>query len=306
MCACSFRLGKFLAAAIVIGCVASTALGQTIDPRYVQFSASADHFSKLATGQPVVSGYQMLWYAIGASTPVAVFDLGKPDPDSTGAIVLALTAQMTAAAVQGITYQALIAAVGPSGSAASTSSNAFVFPCSYDVFPTTVTTPSTGGTNLLTLTTSSACAWSASSWSAWLTIDPAAMTGSASLKLSIAPNATTQSRTGAVSVAGTAVTIIESAAPTCTYTLNTTRLLFSSFASTSYVTVTTGDSCIWKASASTNWLSVTPTSGTGIAKVMVSAKRNTDGPRAGAVTIGGVTVSVNQDAKAVGRGKSGD
>jgi hypothetical protein len=259
----------------------------------------------LANGQSVVSGYQMAWYQIGASTPAAVFDLGKPNPDASGTIVLGLTTTMTASATTGTSYYARVAAVGASGSATSSPSNAFVFPCAYDVFPKTVTAAATGGVSSLALTTGATCAWSSTSWASWLAVDPATTTGSATIKLSIAPNATTQPRTGTVTVAGTSVSITESATPSCTFTLNTTRVLFDSSPSTAYLTMTTDRSCTWNATTSASWLSVTPTSGTGSVKLTVAAKRNTGGPRTATITICGIAVNVDQSGKAGGGRKGG-
>jgi chitinase len=83
-------------------------------PRWVAFQASADHDS-------LVTSYVLEIYAAsgvpGVSAPVAVSDLGKPTPSSTGEIMVDRSAFFTALAPG--SYLAAVTAVGGSGTARS-------------------------------------------------------------------------------------------------------------------------------------------------------------------------------------------
>ena len=69
---------------------------QTItDPRRVEFSPSPDHNAVDSSGNPLVSGYSLLIYVSGASTPTQTVSLGKPTPESDGMIRVDFVALLT-------------------------------------------------------------------------------------------------------------------------------------------------------------------------------------------------------------------
>jgi Putative binding domain, N-terminal/Viral BACON domain len=79
---------------------------------------------------------------------------------------------------------------------------AFVAPCTYSIAPTTQAMPALGGAGTVTVTTTSACAWTASSNAPWLTITSgAAGTGNGTVGFSAAVNVL-GSRTGTLTIAG--------------------------------------------------------------------------------------------------------
>jgi hypothetical protein len=88
---------------------------------------------------------------------------------------------------------------------------AFVAPCTYSIAPTSQTMPALGGAGTVTVTTTSACAWTASSNVPWLTITSgAAGTGNGSVGFSAAAN-TLGSRTGTLTIAGQTFTVTQDA-----------------------------------------------------------------------------------------------
>jgi hypothetical protein len=63
-----------------------------------------------------------------------------------------------------------------------------------------------------------------------------------------------------------------------------------------FVSVTTGPTCSWTATANAPWLSVTVATGTGNGTATVTAAANSGGDRSGTVTIAGQTFTVTQPA----------
>jgi hypothetical protein len=86
--------------------------------------------------------------------------------------------------------------------------------CTYDVTPTTQSVTSGGGSVApFTVNTGSACSWSISTTSPWLTLSgPTTRTGAGTVMYTASANAGT-ARTGTAIVAGTAVTVQQGAAP---------------------------------------------------------------------------------------------
>jgi len=86
--------------------------------------------------------------------------------------------------------------------------------CSYTLAPSSQNVAATGGPLTATLTTTSGCAWTASSSAAWITVTSAANgSGSTTVSYTVAANATTTSRTTTVNAGGKSVTIVQAAGP---------------------------------------------------------------------------------------------
>lgn len=86
---------------------------------------------------------------------------------------------------------------------------AFVAPCSYSIAPTSQSVPSLGGTGTVTVTTTSACAWTATSNDPWLSITSGATgTGNGTVGFSAAVN-TGGVRTGTLTIAGQTFTVTQ-------------------------------------------------------------------------------------------------
>jgi all-beta uncharacterized protein/BACON domain-containing protein len=88
---------------------------------------------------------------------------------------------------------------------------AFVAPCTYSIAPASQDVPALGGTGTVTVTTTSACAWTAGSNVPWLTITSgAAGTGSGTVGFSAAAN-TAGARSGTLTIAGQTFTVNQAA-----------------------------------------------------------------------------------------------
>lgn len=121
------------AALIALLTVTAPASGQTVvDPRIAEFDASADHYAMLPDGTPMVTRYTLNIYMAGAAQPFHVVDLGKPAPQSDGKIRTDFSQTVTGWPLPGGTYEARVAAVGPTGVSISTASNSFAFSMSSD------------------------------------------------------------------------------------------------------------------------------------------------------------------------------
>ena len=83
-------------------------------------------------------------------------------------------------------------------------------PCRYEVSPSTVPVDATQHQVLVTLSAPNGCAWSARSDVPWIGVEPAAGTGSMSVRFTISANAT-DARTGTVGIGDATVHVAQSA-----------------------------------------------------------------------------------------------
>ena len=170
--------------------------------------------------------------------------------------------------------------------------------CTYTIAPTSQNVPSTAGTGTVNVTTTAACAWTAVSNAAWLTVTSgAAGTGNGPVGFSIAAN-TGAARTGTLTIATQTFSVTQAAfvAP-CAYSISPPSQNVDANAGTSTVAVTTTAACAWTSVSAAPWITVTSgASGTGNGSVGMSIAANTGAARAGTVTIAGQTFTVNQAA----------
>lgn len=170
--------------------------------------------------------------------------------------------------------------------------------CSYGVFPTTLSTGAGGGPQSITMTVTSGCAWTAASAVPWAVVTSGQSgVGSGTVTLVVDAN-TGPSRTGSLLVAGQTITVTQAAgATTCSYTLSSTAFSVAASGGQTSVTLTTGSTCPWSASADDDWLAVTSTAqGMGPATVTMVVNANQGAQRNGTVTVAGRTVTVTQSA----------
>ena len=122
------RIALFFSIAFVaLVCVSSSVSAQTVSPQSVEFDPSADHNTSV-NGVSVVDRYELRFYGLGGSVALQVIDIGKPAPASDGVIRYNFSSRLGTWMVNGITYEARVAAVGPGGSTLSAISNQFTFP----------------------------------------------------------------------------------------------------------------------------------------------------------------------------------
>jgi hypothetical protein len=178
-------------------------------------------------------------------------------------------------------------------------------PCRYDVSPSNQGMNSAGGAGSLTVTTSSDCAWNASSDVSWISLSqPTSGSGNGTIRFTVAAN-TDGERTGSIAVANQRSIITQAAAstpttPGCTFSIApTSQNIAAAGGAGSPVAVSTQSTCRWSATSNTSWLTVTSgTSGTGNGTVGFTAAANTGSARTGTLTIAGNTFTVSQAAAA--------
>lgn len=152
----------------------------------------------------------------------------------------------------------------------------------------------------LSFTGASGCSWSATASSGFLTITSgAAGSGSGTVQLAVAAN-TGAARTGTVTIAGIVVTVNQQAASQsgCAFNVSPSSATQVSIGGsvTITVSVTEGTNCVWSATTSDAFLTITGASSTGDGTVTVGVAANSGGLRLGTVAVAGQTVAISQAA----------
>ena len=111
---------------LVVATAAVLSAQTVVDPRYVEFSPSADHNTNASDGTPLVQRYSLSVYVVGSSVAADTMDLGKPTP-SGGVIRVDFLPLLHSVPTPGVVFEARVTAVGPGGSTASSLSNGFSF-----------------------------------------------------------------------------------------------------------------------------------------------------------------------------------
>jgi uncharacterized protein (TIGR02145 family) len=168
--------------------------------------------------------------------------------------------------------------------------------CAYNIFPTSDSFSADGESKSISVTpSSSTCTWTTSESLSWVSLSPTSGTGSGDVTVSVDPN-TGDARSGSVTIAGETYEISQEHAP-CTYSISPTSGSFDSSGGSSSVSVTASiSSCSWSASESPDWITLSPTSGTGSGSVTITTTENAGVARTGSITIAGETYSVSQAA----------
>ncbi len=167
-------------------------------------------------------------------------------------------------------------------------------PCSYTLMPASVSVPPGGGSGTINIVT--ACLWTPSSNSDWLTVSGSGL-GNGTAQYSAAANSTGASRTGSITIGTQTFTVTQQAA--CTFTLNPFSIQADPAAgATGTFTVTASSTtCAWTASsANPDFLTVTTgPSGTGNGTIgyIVQPNHAATG-RSGAIMVGNSSFTVYQ------------
>jgi hypothetical protein len=169
--------------------------------------------------------------------------------------------------------------------------------CSYSISPRSDSVPVQGDTGNVDVSTTSACAWTASSNASWITISSGASgTGNGRVGYLVLPNVG-GSRTGTLTVAGETFTVSQ-AALSCSYSISPGNQKVEASAGTGTVTVSTNSACSWSASSNASWITVTSgASGTGNGTVTYSYTENAGGDRKGTLTVAGRTFTLEQNKR---------
>ena len=294
---------------LTLGCLPlvflpARAIAQTVSPQLVEFNPSADHNATIG-GVAVVDSYELRFYAVGGSQPLRVIEMGKPAPQADGRIRFNFTALLGAWPVEGVVYEARVAAVGPGGSTSSTISNQFVFsgttpapaPCTYTLSQSARTVDGAAITGSVGMTTGSGCAWSASSSASWLTITGGSSgTGNGTVSYGVAANRSSAARSATLSIGSDTFTVTQNGS--CVFTVSPTSQGFHPSSNTGSVAVTVASGCSWTATRSGSWITITSgASGTGRGNVFYRVTSNTGrSSRTGTLTVAGQPVIITQSA----------
>ena len=273
-----------------------------VNPRIVEFDPSADHAAVAADGQPLVQRYELRIFTLGNTQPYTTTDLGKPSPETDGKIRVDFSTRVSPWPPDG-TYEARVAALGPSGLGISDPSNSFSLvstatpACSYTLSPQSLSLAASPGTSPLTMTTGSTCAWTATSNASWVTPGTPSGTGPATLSVIVSANTATTARTATLTIAGRTVTVTQ-AAPVpvpCVYTAAPSSVSIGADGGAGSVNVTAGSGCAWTAASEEVWASVSPASASGAGQATITVARNSSpSPRTTTVFVARQAVTVTQ------------
>ena len=166
--------------------------------------------------------------------------------------------------------------------------------CSYSISPGSQNVGSGGGTGNVNVTAGSACAWTATSNVAWITIAAGASgTGNGTVSYTVLPN-TGGARSGTLTIAGQTFTVNQ-AALSCSFSVGPTTFNFTAVGGTGSVAVSKSSGCEWTATSNDAWIAITSgASGSGNGTVTFLVAPNTGKDRKGTLTVAGKNVAVAQ------------
>jgi Putative binding domain, N-terminal/Viral BACON domain len=169
--------------------------------------------------------------------------------------------------------------------------------CSYSISPHSDGVSALGDTGSVDVSTTSACAWTASSNASWITVTSGASgTGNGRVGYLVLPNIG-GSRTGTLTVAGQTFTVSQ-AALSCSYSISPNSQKVEGQAGTGSITVSTNSACSWSSSSNVSWIAVTSgASGTGNGTVTYSYSANDGKDRKGTITVAGRTFTLEQNER---------
>jgi Putative binding domain, N-terminal/Domain of unknown function (DUF5666)/Viral BACON domain len=169
--------------------------------------------------------------------------------------------------------------------------------CDFEVSPTSKSFPANGGEDTVRVGASSgSCPWTAVSNAPWISVASNGGTGSSSVRYAVAPNPGPE-RTGTFTVARATVTIRQEAAPSCAFEVSPQSESFSAIGGDGRVRVrASGSSCSWTATSNASWIRLAGGGGNGNDDMRYLVEPNLGPARAGAITVGGATVIINQAA----------
>ena len=170
--------------------------------------------------------------------------------------------------------------------------------CTYALSPASVSAGAAATSGSSSVTADTGCAWNSVANAPWLSIGAGTGTSGSGTLYYAASSNTGPARSGTLTIGGQAFTV--SQASGCTYTLSPTSASVASGGATGSFTLSTGAGCVWNASSSATWLTLTsPASGTGTATVTWSAAANAGAQRVANLTVGGATFTVTEAAATV-------
>ena len=170
--------------------------------------------------------------------------------------------------------------------------------CNYTITPTAQNVSSSGGSPSTIVTTTTGCAWTAASNTAWLTLTSGASgTANGTVTFSVAANTTSLQRTATATIAGQTFTVTQDPAG-CTFSISPTSQSVAAAGATGSTTLTAAPGCSWSASSSFAWITITSSaSGSGNGTVTFTVAPNAHNlQRVGTFTVAGKSFTVTQAA----------
>jgi hypothetical protein len=157
------------------------------------------------------------------------------------------------------------------------------------------TMAASGGSGVLTITTTPECTWTTSTQVAWLSgFSPSSGQGSGQVAFQVAVNSVPTAREGDVVVNDERVRVRQEAAPCPIEIAPTARDVAASGESVS-ATVTAPSGCAWTATSDVGWLTVTsPSTGSGNGTLTIAVAANTGSQRTGTVSVGDRVLTITQ------------
>jgi len=168
--------------------------------------------------------------------------------------------------------------------------------CTYQISPTSQTISASGGSGTrVSVTTASACQWSATSNVPWITItSDTSETGNGHIDFNVAPNVGA-ARTGTLTIAGHTFTVSQQAL-LCEYSISPTQRSIGDRGGDGDVDVDAPTGCAWTAVSEVSWITITSgASGTGDGRVRYQVDRNRGSQRTGRLIIAGRVFTITQD-----------
>lgn len=175
-------------------------------------------------------------------------------------------------------------------------------PCAFAVKPSEFNTGRSGGSYPLTVTVTqgTACAWTAQSHAAFITLPGARSgTGGGTVQVEVAPNDTAAERWGTLTIAGVTVRVHQ-LGPDCVLSFSPREPNFTAAGGSGAVDVVANGSCSWSASSDAAFITVLGSpdhAGSGAVKYTVGANAGT--ARVGYIRLGdrylGLICPVRQD-----------
>ena len=169
--------------------------------------------------------------------------------------------------------------------------------CSFTINPTNQSIGAAGGAGTrVSVSTTSGCAWSASSTATWITVTSGASgTGPGNVNFSVAAN-TGAVRNGTLTIAGQTFTVTQAA--NCTYSITpTSQSVAAGAGGGTPIAVSTGTGCSWTAASNVSWITIASGStGSGNGSATFTVAANPGAVRTGTLTVAGQTFTVTQAA----------
>jgi hypothetical protein len=167
--------------------------------------------------------------------------------------------------------------------------------CSYTVSPTTSSFTGCGGSGSFNVTAPDGCDWTADT-TADTMIDITAGSGSGPGVVSFVVTEYAASgaiRRGTIDVQGESHMVSQTGG--CSFEVSPSALSFNSDGGTASISVTTESCCDWTSSENTDWIRLSPGSGTGSDEVICTVDPNeTADARSATITVAGQTISIHQ------------